>query len=311
MIKDILMWLYEALKYASEYRAGQRDKYFEVWVEPARKNAEIIYRDYLELLRTLRRKVETASRADPIIRYLEKRRQEVQPVRELIRAEIKQRMREGGVTRFEAGILGLVTGAVSAVDRPYFHVHGYDRRTRSLRPQPGSHTVLDLLAKLRRRGTGDIAPIRSELLRAITEKENGIESAWCNVSAGYAELRATLKLPRLHGRPARSATRREGAVLIEMYLQQIHQMLASHQFERELPKRLQEVVAKHLPELSLAAEDLREVIHDLNEQEPGVTGEMLESRLEGFERAFDDALRERRRRPARQRTRRRAAREGA
>lgn len=289
-MKDILLWLCEALKAAAEFRAGQRDKYFEVWVEPARTKAEIIYRDYLELLQSLRKKVESGSRAGPIVRYLEMRRQELQPVRELIRAEIRQRIREGGVTRFEAGILGLVTGAVSAVDRPYFHVHGYDRRTRALKPQPGNHTVLDLLAKLRRRGTGGIAPIRSELLHAIAEKEKGIESAWRNVATGYAELRASLKLPRLHALPKRSPTLEEGAVLIEMHLQQIHQMLCSHQFERELPKRLQEIVARHLPELSIAAEDLREVIHDLNEHEPGVTEEMLESRLEGFERAFEDAL---------------------
>lgn len=293
-MSGVIDWLLKAIESAAERRTVSRTKYFDEYVEPARTAAEKIYHDYCEVLETLRRYVETASCADPIIAYLEDCRRPLQSARDSVRAEITQRMREGGVTRFEAGILGLITGAVSAVDRPYFHTLGYEQRTGAILPRPGNHTVLDLLMKLRTR-SGNFASMRPELRHAIAEKEKGIESAWRNVITGYAELRASLKLPRIRALPKHSPTFQDDVVLIEMYLQQIHQMLTLHQFERELPKRLQKIVAAHLPELEVPAENLREVIHDLNENEPGVTEKMLESCLDGFERALDDALRTHRR----------------
>jgi len=299
MINLILKLIVELRKFRETREKNQREyvetreknqrEYFDRYVQPAYDSAELIYKDYRALLRDLQTKVQDAQSLDPVINFLEGRRRELEPARGRLRALISQRIREGRATRFEAGILGLMSGVVTGVDRPYFQRHSYDETNAAIRPRPGRHTVLDIVQKLKERGSDDIDLIRPELLTAIDDKCSGIEESWQNLVRGYGELHAGT-LPStgitLQGITERSA----GIAAIQSLLQEMHDMVDSGKLERQLPKDLERIVSETLPELNQSAQTLREIVHDLDNKEPNVTIADLEECLRTFEQELDSIL---------------------
>ena len=145
-------------------------EYFDQYVQPAYDIAQRVYRDYSALLDELRERVTREDTCTPLIRYLEDRRREVQPDRVKIRAQINRRSSEGRVTRFEAGVLGLLGGAVPSVSRPYFEPLDYSEADETICPQLGRHTALDILRKLHARTNDDLGPIRAQVIAAVEGK---------------------------------------------------------------------------------------------------------------------------------------------
>jgi len=126
-------------------------------------------------------------KSKPIIDFLEKRREEFLPVRDRVRALVAQRIVEGRGTRFEAGVLGVMTGAVTATDRPYFNSIFYEQNGSIVQWRIG-HTVLDILKELKAGHIRDFSSSRQRLLKSVDQKMDAIERAWDNVVGGYAEL---------------------------------------------------------------------------------------------------------------------------
>lgn len=289
---DLFLKLLDQVVKLAGIRQSNRREYFDRYVQPAYEAAELIYKDYCSMLSDLRNKVGHGETPEPIICLLEERRRELLPVRTRLRALISERVAEGRATRFEAGILGLMTGAVTSVDRPYFQIHSYVEADGRILPQPGRHTVLDILQKLKRRGSDDISTIRAKLLIAVDDKIRGIEEAWQNVVDGYAELHSgTLPPVGIHFRP--KERRLAGISEVQSFLAEIHNMIDSGSFDRKLATDFEEKVAEVLPQLNLLAQNVREIVHDLDNKEPHVNTANLENSLTRFEQALDDILKKR------------------
>jgi hypothetical protein len=289
---DLFLKLLDYVVKLAGIRESNRREYFDRYVQPAYETAELIYKDYCSMLSDLRDKVEHSETSEPIIRLLEERRRELLAARTRLRALISERVNEGRATRFEVGILGLMSGVVTSVDRPYFQIYSYVEADGGILPQLGRHTVLDILRKLKRRGSDDISAIRAKLLNAIDDKMRGIEEAWQNVVAGYAELHAgTLPPTAIRFRP--KTRQLAGISEIQSLLTEIHDMLDSDRFDRKMAIDFEQRVAEVLPQLSPIARDVREIIHDLDNKEPNVNTADLEDSVMRFEQELDDILRKR------------------
>ena len=287
---DLFLKLIDYVVKLAEVREGNRREYFDRYVEPAYEAAELIYNDYCSMLVELRDRVKSSETSEPIVRFLEQRRRGLLTARTRLRALIIKRVNEGRVTRFEAGILGLMSGAMTSVDRPYIQLYSFAEADGEVQPQLGQHTVLDILQELNRQGSSDIDSIREELLTAIDSKAKGIEDAWQNVVAGYAELHAgTLPSPSRH---IRSKKRLPAQISeIQTLLIDIHDMLDSGRYSRQTAIDFEQKVGEALPQLSHSAQDVRETIHDLDNKEPNHTVADLEDSVTQFEQFLDEALR--------------------
>jgi hypothetical protein len=289
---DSFLRLIEFLTMARDHRRQRRLDFFDRYVEPAYQAAEAIYRDYHSMLRELRTVTVAADSAHPLVALLDERRQELRPVRDRLRSLIRLRLAEGRATRFEAGILGLLTGAMASVDRPYIQLFAFTGSAAGgdgdLLPKPGHHTVLDILAKATREDAS-FDHLRDNLLTAIDQKLLGIESAWKNVVAGYAELQQGT-LPAARRRRRSKAGSQADIPEIQAWLSRFHDMAESGQYERTAPMVFEQLIDKALPALSLEAQDLRETIHDLKENEANFTADDLIDSLERFEARLDALL---------------------
>jgi hypothetical protein len=193
-------------------------------------------------------------------------------------------MNEGRATRFEAGVLGLMSGVVTSVDRPYFQTYTY--ADGGMLPAVGHHTILDILEQLDDREDDDFDAIRGTLLAVIEEKQRGIEAAWQDVVAGYAELHTGTLPPA--GPSSRPRKRRaEQVVEVQSLLRELYGMLDSGRFDRKVAIDFEKRVTKVLPELHPLAQEVRETVHDLDNKEPNTTTADLEACLTRFVRELD------------------------
>ncbi|HYF36213.1 MAG TPA: hypothetical protein VD994_13045, partial [Prosthecobacter sp.] len=78
---DVLIKLLERLTKYSEIRNTNRQLYIDRYATPALEAAEVVYRDYLALLNTTRKKIKAFKRALPLLQFLEQRRLEQLPAR--------------------------------------------------------------------------------------------------------------------------------------------------------------------------------------------------------------------------------------
>jgi len=283
---DLIVKLLDYVVKLGNLRESNRREYFDRYIQPAYETAELIYNDYCELLTELRETIEQSDTSEPVIRMLQSRRRELLAPRARLRALIAERVREGRATRFEAGILGLMSGVVTSVDRPYVQLYAY--ADGGLVPQLGRHTVLDILQKLEQR-KGDFSGARGEVLVTVDEKAQGIEEAWQTVVAGYAELHTgTLPPAGVHVRPERRRLAKIAEV--QSLLAEITAMADSGQYGRKTAIGFEEAVADVLPELHPLAQELRETVHDLDNEEPNVTVAELEHAVLRFEQELDRVL---------------------
>ena len=186
MIDTIVNVLSNLVKLA-EVREKNREKYIERYVEPIYKDAEVIFRDYIGLMREVERKLRRARKVGLLLRFLEEKRQENLTVRTKTRAMLKIQMKEGFVTRFERGVWGLMMGSVSSFDKGYSSFGPIEEIR-------GDHTVLDIADYLaNREGKIDIERIdRQFLLNQVQRQISGLEHAWQEVVAGYADLKSEI-----------------------------------------------------------------------------------------------------------------------
>jgi hypothetical protein len=188
---ELLLKLIEQLTKLVDIREKNREEYFQRYVQPTYVTAEAIYSDYRSLLRKLRGMLVQRRSSKAIIDFLEERREELLPARDRLRALVVQRSNEGRLTRFEAGVLGVMTGASTATDRPHFRTVTYNENDGAIRALPAGHTVLDLLQSMKAEGSRSSAHSRQFMLKMVDLKMDGIEEAWRNVTSGYAELQAS------------------------------------------------------------------------------------------------------------------------
>jgi hypothetical protein len=285
---DLLLKAIELIEQLFKFfdiREKNREEYFQLYVQPTYDTAEAIYRDYRSLLRELREMVDHAESPEPIRIFLEKRREEFLPARDRLRALVAHRVQEGRGTRFEAGVLGLMTGAVTSVDRPYFKTVSYEEEDGSIRERPGDHTVLDILQRLKARGDQDFSPNRRLLLRIVDTKMDAIEQAWQNVVRGYADLQAST-LPATKVRENHRLNRHSGVARMRVLLGEIHGMIESGRFSRQPATNIEKVAASAVPEVLPLAQAVRETVHDLCNKEPNITAADLEGSLRALEQGL-------------------------
>jgi len=179
---------------------------------------------------------------------------------------------------------------VTSVDRPYFQTYGYAEAGGGLAPTLGRHTVLDILAQLDDREGDDISTMRQALLAAVDDKIQGIAEAWRTMVAGYAELHTgTLPPAGPSSRPRRR--RVEQIAEVRSLLNEIYDMLGSGQYDRKVAIDFEKQVAKVLPELHPIAQEVRETVHDLDNEEPNTAVADLEACLTRFVQELDRVLR--------------------
>ncbi len=259
-------------------RERNRREYFDRYVQPAYQTAELIYQDYKSLLQELRFKVMRGRRCGPIKRFLEDRRNKILPARSKLRALITHRIREGRSTRLEAGILGLMSGAITAVDGPYFRVYMYNKDDASIQSQADRHTVLDILHKLNVKDSDHLSEVlRNKLIETIDKKLDGIEQSWQDVVGGYGEFEAETLPPPSIGKKAR------GPQEVQKLYHEVCRMARSGKFNRPVAIEFENAVAIICPELTDLAQEIRETIHDLDNREPNISLDDLTIRLVKFE----------------------------
>jgi hypothetical protein len=269
-------------------KEGQRKEYLERYVDPAYEAAEEIYRDFRSLLDEVRREASEGESPDRIISLLKERRGQLYPVRSQLRADIATQLEKGRVTRFEAGLIGMMSGAMTSLERPYFQTYSYVDGEGSVRPVVGQHTVLDILDQLERSGSDDFGAVRGDIVRAVDNKLRGLEKAWLDVVRGYAELKeGTIPDPRKLPRASPPARR---LAEIGSALNDLYGMAATGQYSRRKATDFEELIAKEVPPLHPPAQELREIVHDLEGREPNVTSEMLRDSLDEFVRRYDHHL---------------------
>lgn len=166
-----------------EAREKNREKFVARYVEPVYRDAESIYIDYSSLLREIRAKVKRGKKIAPILKYLKEKRQENLPTRTKVRALLKNRLDQKKLTRFERGIWGLMMGSVTAFDKGHCSF------------QPifwGDHTILDVADYFSscEGETYITQEIRRKMLNFVGRQIDGIDHAWSEVVAGYADLGA-------------------------------------------------------------------------------------------------------------------------
>jgi hypothetical protein len=305
MISDVAKLCELFAKLATTPKRNQQIVFRE-YVEPTFEVARRVYEDYLKMLDELKDMIRNSDTALPIMEYLNRRRTELLPDRTVLRADVELRVCEGKATRFDVGILGLLSGVSTGVSRPYFQTYSYDEQAQAVLPQLGRHTVLDILAKLQEKGQPDITAVRPRLMAAVEAKRHGIDEAWKNVAVGHAELRKRAQ-PRWG---VDSGARKDGSAEVGEILSllvKMHDMLErarslesaaaiplktedpTSALDRSTPKRFVERVKRAFPgalDLHHCAEKVRWEIHDYVDKQPHAELDHVAGSLDKFEQEF-------------------------
>lgn len=179
---DLILKLIEQITKLVAIGEENHREYFDRYVQPTFQTAEAIYKDYRGMLKELRDLVTTDASISDLNAFLMKRREELLPARDRLRVLIERRVQEGKGSRFEAGILGLMTGAVTSVTGYGLETINYEARDGSIQLRRQGHTAFDLIRRLARGGLASTIIIDNTL--AV------LEEAWQNVLQGYADLQA-------------------------------------------------------------------------------------------------------------------------
>ena len=257
-----------------ESRAAQREKY----IEASYDYASAVYKDYINLLSNLRQKVLRARKPEPLMKFLEERRRELLPLRKKLKAVVSEHLKRNPTSKFEAGIIGLMNGSVTVFDRRYFRIYQFDAEQRIVRAHRGSHTVLDLLTKLKRHEGESVASIRDQLLESIDNTIRCLDITWEDISEGYATYRYSDS--GLFKKLSRKVP--NTADMILAMLDQIQAMSESTVFSRAVVTDFETYVGATVPCLVGMAQDIREIVHDLDNKEPNVKVTCLHDKLEAF-----------------------------
>jgi hypothetical protein len=282
---DILLKLLDNVVKLVGIREKNHQDYFQRYVQPTFELAESVYRDYRLLLRDVRELVQRGGESAMIVRLLKDRREEFLPIRRRIEALVERRVRERGSSQFEAGILAMLTGAVSAVNSGHLLTCEYVPRSRSILPEVRGHTLLDLLEILEHPGGARIVDVPRRLLQAVDQKQYVIEQAWQLVVRGYAELHATTLRPARLSRQG-PVTRKSVLASIRINVEKVREMIAIGRFARKPGIELEKMTAAAVPELLQLAMEIRGTTHDLDNREPNVSVADLKQSLARFESAL-------------------------
>lgn len=155
-----------------------KEKYFNNFIEPMFKDAEIIVKDYMELFIELIEKLEKDEETDEIIKWIEKRRYSLLPARTKVRALLKEKNYNLNFTdNFQKGIWGLMKGGVSFIETGHAKLQEYDM---------GTHTILDILTGI---SSGHFINNKEFKIGIAKKQLRAIELAWQDVSKGYAKIK--------------------------------------------------------------------------------------------------------------------------
>jgi hypothetical protein len=282
---ELLLKLIDLLTKAADEKEKDQQRYFDEFVRPTYAAAESIYRDYRSMLRELGCMVDRVDDPEPIIGFLDERREALKSARDGLRALVAKRISEGRGTRFETGVLGLMTGAMTAVEGPYLETLAYDEEDGYIRPQVGPHTVLDIVETLKDR-RADFPSNRQLVRRAMNYKLAAVEEAWQDVVRGYADLHAAT-LPNTKVRGEQHLSRSEGIAKLRNLLVEVRAMPKSGRYDRKIGTEVERVSASAVPEVLWPARQVRGTVHDLDDHEPNVTAEDLETCADTLEGALD------------------------
>ena len=156
-----------------------KEKYFNNYIEPLYKDAELIANDYFGLFNELLSRLETEEEVYDIIKWIEERRMSFLLIRVKVRALLKvfDIQKEKSMNKFQKGVWGLMKGGLSFVEEGHSRMGEYGAM---------DHTVLDLLYAWSQQ---PISNNRARYLKNARQQLNAIERAWQDVAEGYAELK--------------------------------------------------------------------------------------------------------------------------
>lgn len=179
------------------------DEYFEKYVQPAYEAAELVYSDYLQLMHTIKSKINQNVSPIDLINFLEEGRIKYLPIRARIRAEIMGRYKDAfppdkditysvaeyyrnprdsvkweNLPDFERGIIGVLMGGLSPFEDAHRIYTPYLR---------GNHTLLDLLYAFSTYAINDAGENRYS--RVINSQLRALEIAWKDVVTGYTKYK--------------------------------------------------------------------------------------------------------------------------
>jgi len=275
---DKLISLVELASVLFESRSVERKKYIDAVYDCA----SAVYKDYIDLLSNLRQKVLRARKPNTLIRFLEQRRREVLPLRKKLNAVVSKHLERNPTSKFDAGILGLMNGSVTVFDKRYFRIYGFDAERRIIRAHKGRHTVLDLLNKLKQHEGKSVASIRDQLLESIDNTMRCLDITWEDISQGYATY------PYSDSSLFKSLTRKmpNTSDMALAMLDQIQAMSESGTYSRSVATDFETFIGASIPCLVGMAQDIREIVHDLDDKEPNVKVTDLQDKLQAFRAEF-------------------------
>jgi hypothetical protein len=173
------------IKLLDDKKRDRREE-FVALVEPLYKDAEVVAKDYFQVLMELIRRLEQTKDIPSVVRWLEERRLAYLPIRIKMRAYLQsfsQRSLNGlgseikpipkdGKGRFILGIQALLVGGLSLVEDGHIGVPGGIPR----------HTLLDILVW---DASKPFDKVKDTLLQRAKSQENAIHQAWEEIVAGY------------------------------------------------------------------------------------------------------------------------------
>jgi hypothetical protein len=287
---DLLLKGVNLLSGWSQEKKRDRREEFDQYVRPTYETAEVIYRDYRSMLLKLQVMVEKVDDPRRIVRFLIRRREALKPARDLVSALVAKRVSERRGRRFEAGVLGLIAGAMTSVDAPYLEVLDFDRHKGYVRAQVRHHTLLDIVQVLTR--TDDFDSNRDLARQTVEYKLASIEDAWQNVVRGYAELHAAT----FSGARALEETRlseAEAIAEIRRLLAHVCATASPHwkwpgeKYDRNAAEKIEAIAAAAVPDVLWYARQFREIVHDLADKEPNVKPKHMKRSAAALERALE------------------------
>jgi hypothetical protein len=167
-----------------ENRGATIDEYFNLYIQPTYEIAEKVFSDYWELLHVTKKIIKNENDLNKLIDFLEQGRIKYQPLRIRLRAEIKERYQYGELADlppFEKGVLGILMGSVAP----------FNDETRNYTVYlTGEHTLLDLCRTFNSyygEGKG-----KESYLQTIDKQIIALETAWHDVTTGYAQYKAVV-----------------------------------------------------------------------------------------------------------------------